>query len=150
MAEYKKPQATINVDDDGVGGGVTDRLREIIREENLNIDVVDCHNGGAPQDGEHFHDWITEAWDGFRERLRGGDIELLEDEDLVAQLSSRKYTLNSRGQIILEQKKEFKKRIKRSPDRADAVILAFAENTKRCAVDPAIAAALGRVRIYGG
>jgi len=149
MAEYKKPQATINVDDDGVGGGVTDRLREIIREDNLNIDVIDCHNGGTPQDTEHFHDWITEAWDGFRERLRGGDIELINDEDLVAQLSSRKYSLNSRGQIILEPKKEFKKRIKRSPDRADAVILAFAENTKSRAINPAIAAVLGGARIYG-
>ncbi|GIN89126.1 hypothetical protein J22TS1_01770 [Siminovitchia terrae] len=33
--EYGRPSCVIKIDDDGVGGGVTDRLREIVYEEGL-------------------------------------------------------------------------------------------------------------------
>ncbi|HOV80811.1 MAG TPA: DEAD/DEAH box helicase family protein [Bacillota bacterium] len=126
MREFGKPRCVVKIDDDGVGGAVTDRLREIVREENLYIDVIDCHNGGTPEDKEHYEDWGTESWAHLRDLLQKGEVELINDEDLVGQLSTRKYTLTSKGKIKLESKKEMKKRGLRSPDRADAVVLAFA------------------------
>lgn len=146
MREHNKPYATIRVDDDGVGGGVTDRLREVIGEKQLNIDVRGCHNGGSASDKEHYANWATEQWCGLRQRLIDGDIELPQDDELAAQLSTRKYLLNSRDQIILEDKKTYKKRIGRSPDRADALVLAFASGGD---VDPMYAALLGGVKLYG-
>jgi hypothetical protein len=146
MADYSKPYATIKVDDDGVGGGVTDRLREVIMEKGLNVEVVACHNGGSPEDKEHYANWVTEQWCGIRQRLSDGDLQLPQDDELAAQLSTRKYLLNSRDQIILEDKKTYKKRIHRSPDRADALVLAFAGSGE---VDFGLAAALGGAKLYG-
>ena len=146
MRDYSKPAAKIHVDDDGVGGGVTDRLREVIGEDRLNIDIVACHNGGSASDREHYANWVTEQWCGLRQRLADGDIELPRDDELTAQLSTRKYLLNSRDQIILEDKKTYKKRIGRSPDRADALILAFSGGGD---TDPMLAALLGGVKLYG-
>lgn len=146
MAEYAKPHATLHIDDDGVGGGVTDRLREVVLEQGLNIDVVACHNGGAPADKEHYANWATEQWCGLKQRLVDGDISLPQDDELAAQLSTRKYLLNSRDQLILEDKKTYKKRIHRSPDRADALVLAFSSGGN---VDSSLAQLLGGARFYG-
>lgn len=146
MKDYAKPHVTIRVDDDGVGGGVTDRLREVIMQDRLNIDVVACHNGGRANDKEHYANWVTEQWCGLKERLVDGDISLPQDDELAAQLSTRKYSINSRDQIILEDKKSYKKRIHRSPDRADALVLAFANGGE---TDPGLAALLGGVKLYG-
>lgn len=146
MREFGQPKCVVKVDDDGVGGGVTDRLREVIREESLYIDVIDCHNGGIPDDKEHYEDWGTESWARLRDLLREGEIELTNDEDLVGQLSTRKYGLTSKGKIKLETKKEMKKRGLRSPDRADAVVLAF---TPANTFDPGLTGLLRGARVYG-
>lgn len=146
MRDYHKPFASIRIDDDGVGGGVTDMLRERIYERNLNIEVIGCHNGGRANEPEHYANWITEQWCNLKQRLMDGDVELPQDDELSAQLSTRKYGINSKGQIVLEDKKTYKKRIHRSPDRADGLILAFAETKE---TDPNIAALLGGAKLYG-
>lgn len=147
MLKYGRPRCTIKIDDDGVGGGVTDRIREVVREEGLYIDVIDCHNGGKAEDPDHYDNWGTEAWANVRDLLQAGDIQIPNDEDLIAQLSTRKYTVTSKGRIILESKKKMKKRGLRSPDRADALVLAFAKTGM--VVDPIAAALLRGGKIYG-
>ncbi len=148
MKEYGKPQCTIKIDDDGVGGGVTDRLREIVKEEKLYIDIVDCHNGGVPEDREHYENWGTEAWAHLRDLLQNEQIELVNDEDLIGQLSTRKYRITSKGKIVLESKEDMKKRGLHSPDRADAVVLAYAAAAANN-YDPVAVNILKGVRIYG-
>jgi hypothetical protein len=130
MQAHGKPRCVVKVDDDGVGGAVTDRLREVVRQEGLHIEVIDCHNGAAPEDKEHYDDWGTESWAHLRGLLQEGEVELINDEDLVGQLSTRKYRITSKGKIKLESKEDMKKRGLRSPDRADAVVLAFAPTRK--------------------
>jgi hypothetical protein len=147
MEQFGRPRCTVKIDDDGVGGGVTDRVREVVREEGLNITVVDCHNGGKAVDSEHYENWGTEAWATVRDLLLSGDIQIPNDEDLIGQLSTRKYSVTSKGKVILESKKEMKKRGLRSPDRADALILAFAKTGAE--LDPAAASLLGGGRLYG-
>lgn len=147
MRTYGRPRCTIKVDDDGVGGGVTDRIREVVREEGLYIDVIDCHNGGKANDHDHYDNWGTEAWANIRELLQAGEIQIPNDEDLIGQLSTRKYTVTSKGRVILESKKDMKKRGLRSPDRADALVLAFAKSGM--VIDPAAAGLLRGGRIYG-
>ncbi|BFH66240.1 hypothetical protein J27TS7_10860 [Paenibacillus dendritiformis] len=147
MLKYGRPRCTVKIDDDGVGGGVTDRVREVVREEGLYIDVIDCHNGGKADDPDHYDNWGTEAWANVRDLLQAGDIQIPNDEDLIGQLSTRKYTVTSKGRIILESKKEMKKRGLRSPDRADALVLAFAKSGM--VIDPAAAGLLRGGRVYG-
>ena len=52
-------------------------------------------------------------------------IALPDDETLAAQLLSLRYDVSSSGQVKLESKRETRKRGIPSPDRADALALAF-------------------------
>lgn len=130
----------IKVDDSGVGGGVTDRLNEVIRDENLKgWRVTPVINGSSPtrHAQEHYENRGTETWadlrdllqDSFSKYIQGqpSAIELPNDERLITQLSQRKYRMTSKGKLALERKEDMKKRGLDSPDRADAVVLAFVE-----------------------
>lgn len=137
MTRHKLKRATVNVDDDGVGGGVTDRLREVFAERKLAVTVNPCHNGGKSRD-PHFANWATESWFALRDRFVSGDIQIPRDEVLTAQLATRKYRITSSDKLILEDKPTYKKRSGRSPDRADALVLAFAP-TLRISAPPQFA-----------
>lgn len=133
-------RVSIKVDDSGVGGGVTDRLNEVIREEGLyNWNVVPINNGSKATDDEeeHYENRGTETWANVRTLLQENfskhvqglpvEVELPDDERLVTQLTQRKYRMTSKGKLALERKEDMKKRGLDSPDRADAVVLSFVE-----------------------
>lgn len=148
MKEYGRSSCVVKIDDDGVGGGVTDRLREIVYEDNLYIEVIDCHNGEKALNDENYFNWGSESWATIREYLHDGDIQIPNDEDLVGQLSTRKYRVTSKGKIHLESKDDMKKRGLRSPDRADALVLAFAKY-ESSVIDSSAAALLRGGRVHG-
>ena len=106
----------IVVDDAGLGGGVTDRLREM-KEPVLAI------NGGERAISERFGNLKSEMWWYARDLFRDGKVSILNDPILIRQLSSVKYIYRSNGKILVEPKSEVKSRLGRSPDRADALIL---------------------------
>lgn len=127
-----KGRIYVNIDDTGLGGGVTDRLREVKREQNLYRLVVvpinaaerietDTHDG--KEAAEHYNNLTTHMWAVLRDLLKERDIEVKDDAETFAQLSVRKYFMASNGKIELESKKEMKKRGLSSPDRADAAAL---------------------------
>ena len=124
--EYKGP-ITCNIDDTGLGGGVTDRLEEVKMEQKLTRLVVVPVNAAAapPNDAaEHYADITTYMWATVRDLIEAGELSLQNDNELVAQLSCRKYGVSSNGRLALETKKEMKKRGISSPDRADSLALA--------------------------
>lgn len=140
MKEFPQLQrAEIKVDDSGVGGGVTDRLKEVINEQGLPYIIVPVNNGSKPDD-EHYENKGAETWADFREELQenfsqymqGNEpmIELPNNDKLISQLTTRKYRMTSKGKIALERKEDMKKRGLQSPDRADAVILSFIEGPR--------------------
>lgn len=132
----------VNIDDCGLGGGVTDRLEEVKREEKLNRMVIVPINeaGRVPDDTvisenktkarDIYEDMTTYLWGTLKELLLTEKLKLQNDNELVAQLSCRKYRLTSRGKMQLESKEEMKKRGISSPDRADAVALSCFEKKK--------------------
>jgi len=65
-------------------------------------------------------------WD-LRMRAEAGRILGLTDNRAIGQLAGIKYRQNHRGQIVIESKDDARKRGVKSPDRAEAVMLAFAE-----------------------
>ena len=130
----------VNIDDCGLGGGVTDRLEEVKREEKLTRMVIVPVNaaGKVPddvvEDGRNkvkacdiYDNMTSYLWGSVKDKLRLEELSLENDNELVAQLSCRKYRLTSRGKIQLESKEEMKKRGIDSPDRADAVALSCYE-----------------------
>lgn len=108
----------IVVDDTGLGGGVTDRLRE-------QGWPVEAFNGGdRATDPDLYPNRRSEAWFSFAEQV--GVIDLDADEQLAADLVAPRYALDSAGRRVVEKKEQTKRRLGRSPDRADAVLMAFA------------------------
>lgn len=138
-SEYRVQSVVVNIDDDGVGGGVTDELREFIRDTILPfaMTINPVGNGRKAHDEEHYENRGTEIWAAIRDNLKenltaymngeGPTVQLPNDDRLISQLTTRKYKMTSKGRIVLERKEEMKKRGIDSPDRADAVSLAFAQ-----------------------
>lgn len=130
----------INVDDCGLGGGVTDRLEEVKQEEKLDRMIIVPINAAAAvpddliEDGinkvkakDKYDNMTTYLWGTVKDKMESKALSLENDNELVAQLSCRKYRLTSRGKMVLESKDEMKKRGISSPDRADAVALSVYE-----------------------
>lgn len=113
----------VRIDDTGVGGGVTDRLKEIVAEHDYPIDVIPINF--AAKGNADYAGIVSLMYGHFRDNCLDY-VQLPEDEDLIAQLSVRKYSITSDGRIQIESKKAMKDRGLKSPDRAEAVVMAFA------------------------
>lgn len=122
----------VNIDDTGLGGGVTDRIKEVKREQKLHrlcvipinaAEKIDTDTKEGKEAAEYYNNLTTHMWAVLRELLENRQIEIEDDSDTFAQLSIRKYFMASNGKLELESKKEMKKRGVSSPDRADAAAL---------------------------
>jgi hypothetical protein len=132
------PRIVVIVDVIGVGGGVTDRVDEITRDDfnievhgvNVGLPPIDCPEkyGGMP--AERFKNIKAQLLWQVREKVRSRKFKLPECSQLPMQLSNIKWTTTSRGQTVIEPKDETKKRIGRSPDHADQLMLGFYRSAK--------------------
>lgn len=116
MANYDK-SILIKVDDTGVGGGVSD---DLIRR---GYNVMPINFGAKPNNPDKYPNLISEAWFYMSEII--DTIQLSRDNDLLMELSSRKWVMDNKGRRGVESKDSYKKRGYRSPDKADATILCF-------------------------
>lgn len=123
--KYPGPAVTIVVDDDGVGGGVTDLLRIDSWVQAHDVTVVPFRGGERAYEPESYPNRRSEHWFAAADRMP--DLDLDADDQLAADLTSPKYTLTPAGQRKVELKAETKKRLGRSPDRADAVLLTLVQ-----------------------
>jgi phage terminase large subunit len=112
----RKP--TIVVDDAGLGGGVVDRLRELGGWR-----VVAFLGAGAARDAREYPNARSQSWFDFADVLPLIDLD--DDEDLATDLLAPRYVLDSAGRRVVEAKAETKRRLRRSPDRGDSVVMAF-------------------------
>ena len=74
----------------------------------------------------------TQLWFGINDWLKDGGV-LPDDDKLIADVVSANYDFDARGRYRVEKKSEIKRRIGRSPDRADALALAIYTPTLRLA-----------------
>jgi len=128
----------IGVDANGIGAGVHDKLiEEGEPSEPINV-------GTRAHDPERYFNRRSELYWAVRERLKSGDCDLPQDDLLCAQMSAIRYRVNGKGQIQVESKDDMRKRLKHragvnSPDRADAVVLAYAaRSSSLISIDNAI------------
>lgn len=108
----------IGVDDTGVGGGVTDGLKD----SDIYVDPVNF--GSSAIESDRFENLKAELYWNLREDIRDKKISLPDDKELVNQLCSIKYNYTRKGKIKIESKDEMKKRGLKSPDKADALAIA--------------------------
>ena len=125
------------VDVIGIGAGVVDRLREL----GIDVEAFNASTGSVFTDASGEIEFLNRraaAWWGLREMLdpaghenreaRGVDEVILPyDEELLGDLCTPRYKRTSAGKIAVEEKDQIRKRLGRSPDRGDAVVMAFAD-----------------------
>lgn len=121
--EYNTTGAeSVKVDKIGIGAGITDRGKE------LGLPFIGVNVGAASSEPERFVNLRAELWWNVRERFEQGNIDIdPNDQDLAAELASLRFKRTSKGQVVIESKDEAKRRGVASPNKADAVMLSFAQ-----------------------
>ena len=119
--KYRGKNIIINIDDSGLGGGVTDRLQELVKDGVLDATINGVNNGGSAKDKTRYINVGSEMWFFMREWIKEANIP--NDNDLIGQLSTRRYSITSSGKHVVESKEHMRDRGIKSPDRADGAIL---------------------------
>jgi len=104
---------------------VLDRLRE------LGLPARGVNVGETPSGKDRFSRLRDELWWRAREWFEGRDVRIVEDDELIAQLTDVRYKFSSNGKINIERKEEMMDRGVASPDIADAFVLTMAGVDRR-------------------
>lgn len=118
------------IDAIGVGAGVLDILRD--RRKNVRPFIASAATTSRDNSGtQRFQNLRAAAWWHARECLdpaRNPSLALPADDDLLHDLSAPRWETAPGARIKIESKDDIRKRLGRSPDRADAVISAIWAN----------------------
>ncbi len=111
------------IDDDGVGGGVTDA--------GTGWKFHGCSGSGRPNDVEKYPNRRSEVWFVVAQRAVARELDVsrlskASQELLRKQAMAPRWKLDGPGRRVVERKDETKKRLKRSPDDMDALNLSMA------------------------
>lgn len=114
----------------GIGYGLVARLRELGENGAHDAAIVGVNVSEQAIEPTRFLRQRSEVWWMGRQLAedRRFDLSGLEERDrerLISQLVAPHYKLDSSGRVVVESKDETKERINRSPDDADALLLAF-------------------------
>lgn len=125
----------VKVDTIGLGWGVVSILQKWRDERRHRAEIIAVNVAERPRDSTKFSNQRSEMWWNMRSLLQPKpgtdgptqDIRLNIAKREVAQLTAPIYRSDSSGRIVVEQKAEMKRRGVHSPDRAEALLLAFFE-----------------------
>lgn len=121
----------ILIDVIGIGSGVVDRCREL----GLPVRGINVAESNATSD--QCMRLRDEIWWKAREWFESKDCSIPNDPKLISELVVPTYDAHSSGRIVVESKKDTKKRVPEmgSPDIADSFMLTFAGSQYRKQVD---------------
>jgi hypothetical protein len=125
-SEVAGEDAPVHVDVIGIGASVLDHLDPLIGRRVVAVNGAEGSDAMDMTGKLPFVNRRAECWWRFREALspdRAPRVALPPDPRLLADLCAPRYRLTSRG-LLIEDKEQIKKRLGRSPDRGDAVVLA--------------------------
>lgn len=119
----------VKIDMIGWGWGIAGRLAELYDERVHAAEVYAINVATTSADPARFPLLRDQLWwDLARVNCQDHLWDLSEhDDELIKELIAPKYKLDSRGRIKVEPKDETRKTIGRSPDTADALLLAYYE-----------------------
>ena len=107
----------VAVDVCGLGAGIVDRLVE------MGAEVLAINSAERASEPSRWYNLRAEMWDNAAAMLSEGDVELKNAESvLLGQLTAPTYEYRG-ARMLVEPKDEIKKRLNRSPDRADAYVM---------------------------
>ncbi len=115
----------VNVDGAGVGASVYDALVASALVKSGKVYVVDVNASAKPDanDEERYLNMRAQLWFQCAVWLKTGSIP--DDGELARELLAPEYKINAKNLIQVLGKDDIKKKIGRSPDRADALCLAI-------------------------
>jgi hypothetical protein len=121
---YEKGFRILAIDDTGVGGGVTDTLRSWGIEP-MAVHFAQAAKGFFRKQRKQLANARAEMYFGLDEELKKNEIRLCDDTRLHQELCSvrLRHDITSEA-YMLESKDDIRRRLGRSPDRADATALA--------------------------
>lgn len=119
----------VNIDSIGIGFGVIGELRNLGGQGRHRATIIGINVGEKSSQPDKFKNLRAEIWweigRGLSER-QGWDLSAMANADTtVAQLLEPLWEVDAQGRIFVEPKDEIRKRLGRSPDNADALLLAF-------------------------
>lgn len=117
----ERERVKVKIDTIGVGASAYDSLRE--RHDAGEIELVGVNSSERADDEEQYFNLRSQLHFAVRDWLRDGG-QLPDDKMLAGELVAAKFSFDNRGRYKVEPKDDIKSRIKRSPDRADALALA--------------------------
>lgn len=124
LSRFIKDDPAVIIDATGYGASCADFAKEFCKVRGF---IASSGSKRKDQSGKlGFVNKRAEVWWKFREALdpkSGEDIALPPDRELLADLSAPRWKLMSNG-IQIESKEQIIKRLKRSPDCGDSVVLA--------------------------
>ncbi len=110
--------------DRGGGSGMYDRLVELGYNDRISL----INFGSGAKNKERYKNRRAEIWGAMKDWLESEEKTQIPDEDsLQADIAAPGCTYTSVSQILLERKRDMKKRTGKSPDEGDALALTFAE-----------------------
>lgn len=123
LTPYKEAATleSVNTDAIGIGWGTHTAL---LRAGLPSVPVV---VNETSSDSQQYANQKAQHYWGLRLRAQAGDLSGFVDDKMTAQLTGIRYKHNARGQVEIESKAEAAKRGFKSQDRAEAVMLCYAE-----------------------
>lgn len=123
-------QVRVKVDAIGVGWGVASTLKRWGDEQMHNAQIVAVNVAERARDANRFTNQRAEMWWNMRTLLQpqtdgAQQVRLDVEQRALAQMTNPQYLSDSSGRIKIESKADMKKRGVGSPDRAEAILLAF-------------------------
>jgi len=122
----------INWDAIGVGSGASEYLSRLWK--NPNPISVDGSSYGYDKSGRYqFQNLKAEIFWKFREALdpdSGSNVCLPDDREMFTEFTAHRWDISPTGQIRIGKKDDIKSKIGRSPDKAEAVLLAWFSRTR--------------------
>lgn len=137
-----KARIRVKIDEIGVGRGLTDWLKLEYTKGHHKAEIVGINVAETAKESQRFANKRAEMWWTMRDliqpdsqgnqrvrlNLHRGEREdgtKIIDYEMLAQFAAPTYATKGAGLIVIESKADMKKRLGRSPDSAEAMLLAF-------------------------
>lgn len=120
----------VKIDSNGIGWGIAGWVQSRCRDLGLEVMIVPINVGEAANDPARFLNKRAELWWTVGREFSMNKLWDLTgvSDALVAELTAPRYEIQTGKRIKVEKKDEVRKRLGRSPDEADALLLAYADS----------------------
>jgi len=117
------------IDDVGLGGGVVDILRR-----DRKMDIVSFISNSKPKNEEMYMYLRDEAYFNLKWMIDNQMLKILDEQELIDQLLTIRFAYR-RGKKVILSKDEMRKEGIKSPDRADALMMAMSQIKKAITIN---------------